>query len=254
MPLISGAMRICSEHRQYSQMIVASEFMRNVLLYNGFDAQDITVCPYFTYERRINEEFEENLPIVLAMGRLVSAKGMHLLIKAFAGLKMKARLVIIGDGPDMKKLKALGELSGLNEGETFLGWLDNEACRKWIDRSTVVVVPSIWPEPFGIVGIEAMASGKPVVAFDSGGISEWLVQGQTGYLVPTGDIAALKEKIRVLLRDPELANEMGKNGFAYCRERFGPDVHLSLLLSIFKKSINKHATGPGLSSLSRGGA
>jgi len=190
--------------------------------------------------------FEENLPIVLAMGRLVSAKGMHSLIKAFAGLKMKARLVIIGDGPELKKLKALGELSGLNEGETFLGWLDNEACRKWINRSRVVVVPSIWPEPFGIVGIEAMASGKPVVAFDSGGISEWLVQGQTGYLVPTGDIAALKEKIRVLLRDPELANEMGKNGFAYYREHFGPDVHLSLLLSIFKKSINKHATGPGL--------
>ena len=236
-PLISAAMRNRREHRQYSQMIVASEFMKKVLLYNGFNARQIAVCPYFTHERGTREKIEEDVPIVLAMGRLVPAKGMHLLIEAFAGLDAKARLVIIGDGPDMETLKAVAERNGLNGRETFLGWLDNEACRKWIDRSRVVVVPSIWPEPFGIVGIEAMASGKPVAAFDSGGISAWLVQGQTGYLVPTGDIAALKEKIRVLLRDPELANEMGKNGFAYYREHFGPDVHLSVLLGIFRKTM-----------------
>jgi glycosyltransferase involved in cell wall biosynthesis len=218
-------------------MIVASGFMRNVLLYNGFDAQRITVCPYFTNEPRKKEEFEESVPIVLAIGRLVPAKGMSLLIEAFTDLKINARLVIIGDGPDRERLKTFAERKGLNCQETFLGWLDNENCRYWIERSRVIVVPSIWPEPFGIVGIEAMSSGKPVVAFDSGGISEWLVQGQTGYLVRTGDVAALGEKISELLQEPELANELGRNGFEHFKNRFVPDVHLSILLSILRKSI-----------------
>ena len=73
----------------------------------------------------------------------------------------------------------------------------------------MLVVPSRWPEPFGMVGIEAMARGRPVVAFANGGIPDWLDDGNTGFLVPAADITRMTSSIQALIDDVSLAARMG---------------------------------------------
>ena len=94
---------------------------------------------------------------------------------------------------------------------------------------TLVAVPSIWDEPFGLVGLEAMAHSLPVVAFDVGGISEWLTGGETGLLVPRRDTHAFARALDALLRDSERAREMGAAGARLLREHFSQAAHLNRL-------------------------
>jgi glycosyltransferase involved in cell wall biosynthesis len=88
------------------------------------------------------------------------------------------------------------------------------------------------------VGIEAMAHEKPVIAFDVGGISDWLKDGVNGFLVRPGDHQELAEKIKFLLDKPDIAKEMGKNGREMVSEVFAPGLHLERLVSVFQQAIN----------------
>jgi len=74
------------------------------------------------------------------------------------------------------------------------------------------VVSSVWPEPFGMVGPEAMRYGLPVVGFDAGGIKEWLIDGENGFLVPWMDTSGFAVRIEELLRNKELGRQLGRNG------------------------------------------
>jgi glycosyltransferase involved in cell wall biosynthesis len=79
-------------------------------------------------------------------------------------------------------------------------------------ESSLLAVSSVWPEPFGLVGHEAMSHGLPVVAFDAGGISEWLIDGENGFLVPWKDTDRFAARIEQLLRDKELGRRLGRRG------------------------------------------
>ena len=93
-----------------------------------------------------------------------------------------------------------------------LGWLDADALLAAYARCDVCVVPAIWPEPFGIVAVEAMAAGRPVVASAVGGLASTVVDGETGLLVPPGDPAALAAALERLLDDRALAARLGASG------------------------------------------
>jgi len=109
---------------------------------------------------------------VVFVGRLSRTKGVHYLLKAMRIAHQelpKAVLVLLGEGHDSESFVQLTDELGLNDVVTFLGWADRETVQAELARSTVVAFPSIYPEAFGISGIEAMAHGKPVVGFDVGG-------------------------------------------------------------------------------------
>jgi glycosyltransferase involved in cell wall biosynthesis len=101
-----------------------------------------------------------------------------------------------------------------------VGWHSHDKLAQLYSRADICVVPSLWAEPFGMVAVEAMASGRPVVASKIGGLADSVVDGETGYLVPPGDAAALADKLRVLLDDPQLRAEMGRRGRARVEESF----------------------------------
>lgn len=228
-------------HQERSNMVVASDYMKSVLIYNGFDDSKIKVIPYFTYLPELdNDLFRTDSMLVLALGRLVKTKGMDLLIKAFKNVKKTAQLAIIGNGPEMQKLKDLTESLKLDKRVSFYGWLSHEKLDFFYRRCSLVVVPSIWPEPFGIVGIEAMAYGKPVVASEVGGISEWCLNKETGLLVDPKNSEELGRTINRLLEDLEYAREMGKKGRKLVKERFIPEAHLDRLISFFENVIAYH--------------
>jgi len=156
-------------------------------------------------------------------------KGVDHLLTALGELKTPARCVIAGEGPASAWLKEKTREEGLAERVHFTGWLDRATLEELREQVTLVAVPSVWDEPFGLVGLEAMAHSLPVVAFDVGGISEWLRAGETGLLVPRRDAHAFANAMDSLLSDPDRARAMGAEGASSLNERHSKTVHLSRL-------------------------
>lgn len=234
-PLIANCIKISSLHKTSSHIVVASHFMKDVLISNAFSRERVHVLPYFTALPSGDTNLQQGLePSILALGRITKEKGFGYLLRAFSKLNRRARLSVVGDGPELKNLRRLSEDLGIASDVTFEGWLSHDGLDEFYRRCTLVVVPSLWPEPFGIVGIEAMAYRKPVVAFDVGGISEWIEDGRTGYLVPRGDIRALTEKITFLMDNPKIAQEMGETGRTSVDTRFTVSSHCESLVRLFQ--------------------
>ena len=122
---------------------------------------------------------------------------------------------------------------GIADSVVFLGWLDEAALREVYRQASVVVVPSMVMEAFSLVGIEAMAHGKPVVAFDAGGVREWLSDGQTGFLVEQGNIPQLAKQVRMLLENRTLARKMREEGRRQVEARYRRKDHLDRITAIY---------------------
>jgi glycosyltransferase involved in cell wall biosynthesis len=97
-------------------------------------------------------------------------------------------------------------------------------------------MPSLWPEPFGLVGIEALAAGRPVVASATGGVGDWLADGVNGLLVRPGDAPALAGALNELLDDPARQRAMGAAGSEMVAARFTPEQHVAALLDAYRRA------------------
>jgi glycosyltransferase involved in cell wall biosynthesis len=231
-------------HKSRSRMIVASHFMKSILLYNGFEEKRVEYIPLFTYlpKHELSGPSRDE-PIVLGVGRTVAEKGMDYLVRSFAKIAHRAKLIIVGDGPALENLKYLAQKLEVSDRIFFPGWLPHDELASFYSQCAVVVVPSVAPESFGMVGIEAMSYGKPVVAFDVGGVSEWLRHGQTGFLVSSKDTAQLAEKIRWLLENRGTASSMGEKAREIVKEQFSPEVHVRRLIEVFNQEMDLFSSG-----------
>ncbi|MBI5788262.1 MAG: glycosyltransferase family 4 protein [Candidatus Schekmanbacteria bacterium] len=238
--LIANCRKLAAVHKKYGRLIVASGFMKQILISNGFDPAKIAVIPYFTYLPRLPENDSE-LPesLILCVSRLTPEKGVDRLLNALRQVDESAKLVIVGDGPSLPELKEKVKTLNLAARVKFTGWLPNSQIAQYYRQCTLAVVPSLWPEPFGIVGIEAMAYGKPVIAFDNGGIAEWLEDQVTGYLVGRGNEIMLAKKINYLLQHRDTAQAMGNRGRRAVELRFTPEEHVNKLLGLFEDIVRQ---------------
>ncbi len=230
---------------KFKKLLVTSHYMKNELLKHGFKNGQITILPYPVESLELKEDSlncDDN--IVLFVGRIDRYKGVDVLLKTLGFVQNDFEAWIIGEGPSRKKYEHICKKLNLQDKVKFLGWIINDDLRNFYLKATLVVVPSIWPESFGIVGIEAMACGKPVVAFDVGGISEWLEHGETGFLVKRMNYRTLADKITLLLADKSLARKMGLNGRKRCLVKFNRANYIEKLMEIFQSAIenkkNKH--------------
>ena len=226
----------------YRKLIVASEFVKRQAVATGYPAGQIEVVPYFTPlpERWPSAcEGERGHPglvggTVLFVGRVVREKGLDHLLSAFSQVRTSWRLLVAGDGPDLGRAKRLARRLRLDSRIEFAGWADRELLSRFYREASLVVLPSIWPEPFGLVGIEAMSYEKPVVAFKVGGIPEWLQDGVTGFLISPFDVREMAERINYLLEHPEVAQKMGMKGRARVEREFSEEKHMTRLLNIYE--------------------
>ena len=162
------------------------------------------------FRRAIGAQVE---PIVGFVGRLTRQKGVDVLLRAFAEVEKRlpdARLVLAGDGPDRPALEELARSLGLRR-VMFLGWRQDVA--DIMADVSLLAVPSRW-EGFGLVALEAMALGKPVVAARVSALPEIVVPGETGLLVSSGSETELADALLSLLSDPSRAERMGRAGKA----------------------------------------
>jgi glycosyltransferase involved in cell wall biosynthesis len=158
----------------------------------------------------------EDRPIILFVGRLVEFKGAEFLIKAASEVQRQfpaVELVLIGDGPLRKDLERLAKQSLRRY--RFLGLRTYEEVCNWMNRASVLCMPSVTlrsgeAEGFGMVCAEAQAVGKPVVAFASGGISEIISHGNTGFLAAERDWQTLAGYLMTLLQSAELRGRFGR--------------------------------------------
>jgi glycosyltransferase involved in cell wall biosynthesis len=138
---------------------------------------------------------------ILFVGRLIDVKGVSHLLRAMplaaAKLGRALTLTIAGDGPERGKIEDLAQRLDLTV--EFAGWVDSERRSDLMRQADLVAVPSLWPEPFGLVGIEAGSLGVPAVGFAVGGIPDWLIPGESGELAP-GDPATAEGLAEALVR------------------------------------------------------
>jgi rhamnosyl/mannosyltransferase len=160
--------------------------------------------------------FSQDAPIILFVGRLVPYKGLRTLFRAFRRVykqKPSTQLVLIGAGPERPHLRRLGKTLGIANAVRFLGKVSREMLIDVYSACDLFVLPSrSRSEAFGIVLLEAMARGKPVVSTHVGGIPYVVDHGKTGFLVPPHDPAPLAKRISMLLDNPELCSRLGKAG------------------------------------------
>jgi len=229
-------------HRRAAHLLTNSEYMRGELLQVGFTPERVSHLPYFTSSNTSAEppgelpeetrEFVENGadPLLVTPARLtLPDKGVDYLLTALGKLRKPFRAVVAGSGPAEEWLRTKARDEGLASRVHFAGWLAPDAIETLYARARAVIVPSIWNEPFGLVGLEAMAHGRAVAAFAVGGIPEWLEHERTGYLVPRKDTTALAACIDRLLADPGLAERLGAEGRRRALERFTAAEHFARL-------------------------
>jgi glycosyltransferase involved in cell wall biosynthesis len=190
------------------------------------------VVPYFPTMAPKPAAEDDGGPRVVFAGRIVRTKGVDVLIRA--AREVDAEFVVCGDGRQLGDMRSLAAELGVAERVSFRGWLDADDLANELASATIVVVPSLWPEPFGLVGIEAQAAGRPAVASSTGGIVDWLEDGVSGLCVPPGDPARLAHALNELLADPQRRRAMGEAGRQSVATRFSSETHLQALLEGYR--------------------
>jgi D-inositol-3-phosphate glycosyltransferase len=195
--------------------------------------------------------------VVLFVGRIEPLKGIDTLIEAIAYIRglqgsedLSFCLVIIGGDPDstpqeqtaeMRRLKELCRLNGLDDLVTFLGKRDQDMLPYYYSAAEAVVVPSHY-ESFGMVALEAMACGTPVVASQVGGLAYLVQDGVTGYTVPSSDVEALAGRLGDLIRDKSLRERLGKQA-AESAQAFSWEIIARQVRDQYQELIFKEPSG-----------
>ena len=167
------------------RLTVLSSYMRRELIQVGIPADRVSVVPPVAHGLD-PDAHADGPPCILFAGRVVEAKGIREALDAWRRSGSRLPLVVAGTGPLRREMEA--------EGVEVLGWLDRRRLAAAYRRAAVLVMPSRWQEPFGIVGLEALTLGTPVAAWDSGGVREWHPGGEL--LVPWGDVDGLAGALR----------------------------------------------------------
>lgn len=216
-------------------LIVANRYFHQELVRLGFDEARLSLIPLST------EAIEGVAPDpspdrhLLFVGRLSEEKGVLSFLRMLAllpGRKWTAE--IVGNGPQESEARRTAVELAIGDRVRFRGPVDPADLAPLYRGCRAVVMASAVPENFGLVGTEALAHGRPVVAFGIGGVVEWLDDGVNGFAVPYGDLQAMAERVHRLLDDPALAASLGKEGRRIVRERFGSNEHARKMEEVYE--------------------
>jgi glycosyltransferase involved in cell wall biosynthesis len=224
--------------RKLAGVVVASQYMRQLYLQHGVPDGDVHVLPppaEFAPDPA-PPEARESRDRVVFLGRLVSGKGGAKAIQAVArcqrAMRRPLHLTLAGEGPELARCQRLAAKFRVDT--DFPGWVGPEERMKLLRNSDVLIVPSLWPEPFGMVGIEAASVGVPAVAYGVGGIVDWLRPGESGELAEGTGFGPrpLADALERALRSAEHHRRLQLGAWHMAHE-FTGDRHMSQLEKLF---------------------
>lgn len=196
--------------------------------------------PVFSTVPRSDLSMQEYAFYIVSVGRMAKVKGFDILLKTIKLMKTRRKeihLVLIGDGPERKNLEELSSLLGITDQVHFTGWIQGEEKFRYMAASDVYVMSSIH-EGFGLVLLEAMAAGLPIIATNKGGQTDIIKSERSGILVPPGDTEDLADAIIKLSEDDGIRETMRSFNRTYYKE-YDISVSAGKYLSLFKKVCNK---------------
>lgn len=243
--------RLSLLHR-YAGIVTHSRRMEAEYLRHGLPPARVHRIPYCVEDGPLAEPAEvqerksqvRERPHLVFLGRMTAVKGGDMLLRALPlireALGRPLRVTFAGDGPARREWEQMArglELADRTYTVRFTGWVSPGQRRDLLDLADLLVVPSVWPEPFGIVGIEAGRRGVPAAAYASGGIPDWLRDGVNGFLAsadpPTPQ--GLAEAVVRCLADPNVHTRLRLGALDQAR-RFTMAEHLQSLLPILTRA------------------
>jgi glycosyltransferase involved in cell wall biosynthesis len=232
-------------NQNFPHLVVATRYMRDELLRNGFAASQIEIHAPVprAAPRSDTPSFGERNLIVYA-GQIIRGKGVDVLLESLALVTAPFECVILGDGSQRAACERLSQRLGLAGRVHFAGFVPQARIADYYREASLSVMSSLWPEPFGATGLEAMRAGLPVVAFNAGGISEWLIDGVNGFLVPWMDRATFAARVDALLLNKTQAREQGESGRQLAEKHFNFDSYIGGLENLFTRATRLVPVGP----------
>lgn len=232
--------------KKSDKLIAVSRYTANYIINeHQIPTSKVTVIPNSVdieiFHPEINgKEIRERLnllfsPLVLYVGKLDYHKGIDTLIESFSRVICDipdAKLLIVGGGPIKKNIENLIDNFGLKESVILVGRVSEEDLPKYYAASNLVVLPSLM-EGFGIVLLEAMASGKPCIATNVGGTEDVVVDNETGFIIPPAYPDSLYKAILTLLLDDNLSIEFGNRGRQRVLENFTKENIAEKTLNVY---------------------
>ena len=238
----------------FKHILVVSEAVKKRYVEAGFVADNISIIPPRGIPSvLIRKEYNRNIKLhdeqtkLLYVGRLSKEKGIDTALKTVEYLTNKSEmqnltLDIIGDGDEqyVKELHIITEKLGIENRVKFIGELQYEDVLKEYDNYYMLLVPSLWEEPFGVIILEAMSQGLPVIASKVGGIPDILENEKTGLLVPPGDSLKMAEAVKKLVDNPSLHETISRNGIKRVQEEYTNELIIekieNYMFSVFNES------------------
>lgn len=222
--------------------IAVSHFIKSRLVQQGFPEDRIKVHHIgIDTEKFRSDSSVVRQPKVLFVGRLVAKKGCHDLVKAMAKVQAAipdVELIVIGDGPLRLELEALAAKSLKHY--NFLGLQTPEEVKRWMNQAQVLVAPSITTkdgdtEGLPMVILEAQSMGLPVISTVHAGIPEAIIDGDTGFLVPEGDMNEIAQRIKLLFCNPNYWSDLSYKGREFVCSNFDLQKQTKKLEAIYQK-------------------
>lgn len=234
-----------AQHRAFDAIVVGSSYMADQAAQHGLPEARTHVLPLFCEDRpTLSSQHPlhstHRLPgfQLLFVGQLLQGKGLDLLLHALARIKKNPHLPpfhldIVGSGAQENALKQLAQRLRLNPEVSFAGWVQDKT--PYWQKAQALVLPSRSPETFGLVGLEAMRQGIPVIASDVGGIRTWLRPQHNGDVFASGDVNALYQQLCNYLLHPVQAAHKGRQGQRDWQAHFQARHHIEALMALFEQ-------------------
>ena len=221
--------------RRASQIIPVHTKLKEELIKMKINADKISVIPngvdvnLFKGQQE-KEDYEEN--VILFVGSLTKRKGVNYLLEVISNIK-ETRLIIVGDGPEMKPLVQQGNQLKINGRVTFMGNINPEDLPNYYLSASIFILPSL-REAFPLSILEAMSCNLPVIATNTSGMPEVIKDGYNGFLVEPKNVEQLREKIKLLVKNPCLCREMGKNARKTVEEKYSWDSVARNVINVYE--------------------
>jgi glycosyltransferase involved in cell wall biosynthesis len=198
--------------------------------------------PEYSPNQDDTTDFEQKLPQLLFIGRLVQYKGLHVVLEALNQLRSEHpykewTLTVIGEGDKeyLLYLRKIIDNLNLNSAVNFLGFLTHARALEEMRAHGILLVPSLWEEPFATVAIEGMATGRLVIASDIGGFPEIIDHGTTGFLCHPGDAKEIADTIAQISGNPPLAYQMMNRAHMIANHKFSYDQMLEKIEQLLQQ-------------------